>query len=305
MRSRRMIAHDEFLRVVEPNGKALIFYSKIDRLEQHLKELSPADGPLIDEFIHDMRFFSERTVPLSKPRNLMGPEELAQLGAGMLPYAAAMARWAKISIAEFAGPFQDPFLRRALPSIFAPDAAMSSFFFFLPGLEHGDCGVPEGGSLEFARAIEQRYLQLGGQVHYGCRVAKILIEPTGSAGDPACGRAVGIRLAHGREYHANTVVSAADGHTTLFEMLEGRFVTDGWQGAYEKLPVWDPVVQVTLGVRRDLAAEPHWAVRLLDRPVTIGGRPRTLLPVRHFCYDPSLAPAGHSVVQTLLSTDYR
>src|SRR5450759_2939278 len=26
MRSRRMIAHDEFLRVVEPNGKALIFY---------------------------------------------------------------------------------------------------------------------------------------------------------------------------------------------------------------------------------------------------------------------------------------
>ncbi len=46
----QFIHHDELLRVSEPDGKTLIVYSNPDRLEQHLKELSPIDRRLISDF---------------------------------------------------------------------------------------------------------------------------------------------------------------------------------------------------------------------------------------------------------------
>lgn len=72
-----------------------------------------------------------------------------------------------------------------------------------------------GGSLEFARAIERRYLDLGGEIHYKSPVKKILVESN---------RAIGIRLADGTEHRSDIVVSAADGHTTLFDMLDGKYM---------------------------------------------------------------------------------
>jgi phytoene dehydrogenase-like protein len=38
-----------------------------------------------------------------------------------------------------------------------------------------DAGYPIGGSLAFSQAIERRYLDLGGQIHYRSRVEKILV----------------------------------------------------------------------------------------------------------------------------------
>ena len=73
-------------------------------------------------------------------------------------------------------------------------------------------GVPAGGSLEFSRAIEQKYLKLGGTVNYGKRVEKILVENN---------KAKGVCLADGTEHHADVVVSDAFGYSTNFGMLEG------------------------------------------------------------------------------------
>ena len=46
------------------------------------------------------------------------------------------------------------------------------------------------------------------------RVEKILVE-----GD----QAVGVRLADGSEHRAGRVISAADGYTTIFKMLDGKY----------------------------------------------------------------------------------
>ena len=37
---------------------------------------------------------------------------------------------------------------------------------------------------------------------------------------------MGIKLVDGKEYKGNYVISAADGHATIFEMLEGKYVDD-------------------------------------------------------------------------------
>jgi hypothetical protein len=65
--------------------------------------------------------------------------------------------------------------------------------------------------------IEQRYRDLDGQVIYNAAVEEILVKEN---------RAVGVRLADGREYRADIIVSAADGYSTIFKLLGGRYVDD-------------------------------------------------------------------------------
>ena len=304
MEGHRMITHDEFARIVAPDGKALVFFTKIDRLEQHLKELSPVDGPVIDEFIQAMRLFRNFDLWPAKPRELMTPADMAEAMARMQPYMAGMEKWSQISAQEFAGRFQDPFLRQAFPMLFGPQAPIYIYLMFLPSMDYGDGAFPAGGSLEFARTIEKRYRQLGGRVHYGSRVVQILTEEETAPDGRACGRATGIRLADGSEHHADMVVSAADGRTTLFSMLDEKYVSDEFRGYYKELPVFSGMVQVSLGIKRDLSAEPHAVVYMLDRPVTIAGGVMDSLPIRHYGYDPSMAPAGKSVVETFVGCSY-
>jgi phytoene dehydrogenase-like protein len=87
-------------------------------------------------------------------------------------------------------------------------------------------------------------------------------------------------------------------------MLEGKYVTDEYRRFYKELPIFAPVVQVSLGINRDLSAEPHCITQVLDRPVSIAGQERDSVTYKHYCYDPSLAPQGKSVVTALLVADY-
>jgi phytoene dehydrogenase-like protein len=64
-----------------------------------------------------------------------------------------------------------------------------------------------GGSLAFTQAIEKRYIGLGGEIRYRSRVERILTDNN---------QAVGVRLADGTEHFADIVVSAADGHATIY-----------------------------------------------------------------------------------------
>jgi phytoene dehydrogenase-like protein len=158
-----------------------------------------------------------------------------------------------------------------------------------------DAGYPIGGSLEFARAIERRYCDLGGEVHYKARVEKILVEAD---------RAVGVRLTDGTEHRADAVISAADGHATIFDMLEGKYVSDKVRGYYDELPIFQPIIQVSLGVARDLSAEPHSVSFMLSEPVTIAGEARKRMSFKHYCYDPTLAPAGKSAVVLMFPSNH-
>src|SRR5690606_1646088 len=110
--------------------------------------------------------------------------------------------------------------------------------FFLAGMHHQDLGWPAGGSLPFARSIERRYLELGGEIRYGAPVVKILTEND---------RAVGVRLADGTERRADYVVAAADGHATIFELLEGRYTNEKIRRYYAKPPgIYPMTLQISL-----------------------------------------------------------
>lgn len=304
VQGRRMINHDELTRVCDPHGDTLTVYCDPDRLAGHMKEIAPDDVRTIDELCQGIRRLMtfDLSIMQQKPKPLMTGLDWAHMGRSMLPYIVPLARWGMVSARDFAQRCQDPFLRIAIPQMFGwPDIPMLVGMSLLAYMQNGNAGFPAGGSLEFARAIERRYLDLGGQIHYRAPVEKILVEDAPGGGR----RAVGIRLYNDDIIRADYVISTADGRATIFDMLGGEFANRTLRRRYDgHLPLHSQV-QISLGVKRDLSHEPHWITYLLRQPVTLAGEDRHEIGVKHYCFDPSLAPPGRSVLIATVTTQYQ
>ncbi len=298
MPGQQFIHHDELLRVHEPGGKTLIVYSNPDRLEQHLLSLSRTDARLIRDFCAGIRALMhfDLTLLQQQPKALMTPGDWAALGWKLLPFVQPMARWGNLSAQELAHRFNDPFLRRAMSQMFGwSDIPVMVGMSLIAYMHQQNAGFPIGGSQKFAQTIAQRYLDLGGEIDYGCQVERVVIDQH---------QAIGVRLYNNKEHWADRVISACDGHSTLFGLIDRHYVPQKMQQYYDgHLPIRSQI-QVSIGVNRDLSSTPHWITYLLDQPVVIAGETRFEIGVKHYCFDPSLAPPGKSVLIVMLTTTY-
>lgn len=292
----RIIDHEEFIQIEGEEGKVFIVYTDVDKLERHMKELAPQDEKAIEKFTNAVRDCARVDLPIDKAPELYGPLDGPKILARMLPLLKIMNAWKNISIQDFAHEFTDPFLRRVFPLTFnLPDFPMLAVLMTLAWMQQKSAGYPEGGSLEFSRAIERRYLKLGGEMHYRAPVNKILVKD---------GKAVGARLADGTEHRGDIVISAADGHATIFQMLDGKYIDKKVREYYEQLPLFPPLVQVSLGVARSFVGQPRLLLYHLKQPVVIASREEELLGVEIYNFDASLAPKGKTVLDVKLFSDY-
>ncbi len=293
VQGRDMVFHDVLVRIQEQEGRALEVYTNLDRLEGQMKDLasSDADKTVIEEFVNAARQFTKLDF-FALP--VLEKTELSDLQK----FADALAKWGSISMREYADRFSDPILRMMFPLMLYDNPNISAVvpLNFLAGCHNRTLGWPKGGSLEFAQAIERRYLDLGGEIEYRSRVEKILVEKD---------RAVGVRLSDGREYRSDIVVSAADGHATIFQMLEGRYLNDAIQEYYSSPPECQEMnVHVSFGVQRDLSREPPAIICLLKDPVQLAGQVVDRMGVELYGFDPGLAPKGRGIIKVMLSSCY-
>jgi phytoene dehydrogenase-like protein len=296
-----MIDYDYFAVFEGRDGKTFYAHTNIDRLEKHLKELAPEDERLIDEFIAGVRTFARYGMPIDKAPELLGPADMLRMMLTRLPLLRVIRKWKKVTIKDFANRFQNSLLRSSFLEFrlcFSDDLAMPLILMSLAWSHLNSCGYPVGGAVPFVRSIEDRLIELGGQILYKTRISKILVKD---------GQAVGVRTANGDEDLAQTVLSAADGWTTIFDWLDGRYVNDKIRQNYERLPITSTGLLVSMGVCREFpetitsaAGFIYW----LDEPVMIGGREFTSLRPMIYNFDPTLAPPGKTLIRVLLPTDY-
>lgn len=298
IQGKQIIDHEEYMRFEYADGKKFILYTNLDRLEQEMLEFAPEDKEVITDFIKGVRSFTHFQVPFEKAPELYGLMDGLRMAFKMLPITPAFKKWRKISIQDFAVRFNNPLLRETFLLISLPEFSIFSIFLTLAWMHTKSAGYPLGGSLEFSRSIERRYLNIGGEVRYNSRVVKILVENN---------HAVGIKLEDGSEHRADYIVSAADGHSTIFNLLEGKYIDQKIQGYYDHLPIFFPFLQVALGVKRSFEEIPHSGAVLsfpLDKPVTIADKERSRLGVIIYNFDPTLAEAGKTIVKVMLPSDY-
>ncbi len=215
-----------------------------------------------------------------------------------LPAIISSFKWSKITMQQYGERFSDPFLKRAFPLL---EYSLPEIPFLLHLSKHAygftrAIQWPVGGSVAFARSIEKRYKDLGGEVVYKQKVEKILVEHD---------RAVGIRLADGSEHRAAMVISNADGRKTIMGLLEGKYIDERIRGFCAEPPDetnW--AVHVFLGVNRDLSREPSALVMLLEKPLVIAGHLHHSLEMQIYGFDKTMAPEGKGVIKVELVSSY-
>jgi phytoene dehydrogenase-like protein len=251
---------------------------------------------VIEEFTKAARTCARYDLPVDKAPELYGMIDGTWFLIRNFPFLRLMSKWKKITVQDYAQRFSDPFLREAFPLLAdLPGFPMACLLMILAWMHRRSAGYPVGGSLEFARSIERRYLDLGGEIHYRAPVAEILVEHD---------KAVGVRLADGTKHRGDITISAADGHATIFDMLGGKYINGRIRDYYDNLPIFPPLVHVALGVNRPFEEAPANVIYSLDRPVTIGGREQNHFGVEIRNFDPTLAPPGKTVLKIMFTADY-
>lgn len=296
--NRTFIDLDEYFRITDENGRTLIFYTDADKLENHLKESCPLDHGPVDEFIKGIRMCIPFDSPSKHDSILTKLGKQARLASIFVMNGKKMKEWMNTTSEEFAGRIKDPLLAEAFRQMWIPEFSMFFMLFTFAYLHNRNAGYPIGGSMPMSEALEARYRELGGEIVYNKKVTKILT---------AGGKATGIRLEDGTEHTAGRVVSAADGHATLFEMLENHYGDEVSRKPYEKWLLFPPLVYVSLGINRSFADIPKTVsgqTFKLREPVTIAGKTREWLQVHIFNQDTTLAPPGKTVVSIMFETDF-
>ncbi len=297
-RGREFFYAEEYARCEGADGRTVIFYADADRLEKHLLELSPQDEDNIREFISGVRMCLAFDFPSDNEPLPVRVKKSVALFFTFIKYGNAFRSWTKVTGEAFANRFKDPLLREAFRDIWIREFSVVFMLFTFAWLHLRNAGYPIGGSMPMSRALEERYRDLGGVLHYNTKVARILTTD---------GRAMGIRLVDGTEFSAARVISAADGHATLFDMLDGKYLDPKTREPYEKWPLFHSLLFISLGVNRKFDEIPISVSGItfpLKEPVMLGDKMRDRLPVHIFNQDPTMAPEGRTAITVMLESDY-
>jgi phytoene dehydrogenase-like protein len=208
----------------------------------------------------------------------------------MLPLFVLFVKYGRKSCAEyFKGlNFKSHRLSRSLNTLFGEsDFSALAIIMMLGWFDQKNAGYIIGGSLPLVTRMVKKYTASGGKINTGKKVVRIVVENN---------IATGILLADGTIVKSDHVISASDGHSTIFNLLEGKYLTAKIRKAYETWPLFTPLVQVSFGV--DMEVRSKYSAETI---MAVGNRVGSTTLVNgyilmNYSFDPTMAPSGKSVI---------
>jgi phytoene dehydrogenase-like protein len=297
MKNISFVDSDEYIRVEDENCKTIRVYADIDKLETEFLLKAPEDRSLILELTEAARRVSRLKLPVDKPQELFTAGDMLKFMVNVGPSIGLLRKWSKISIGEYASRFHNPLLARTIEVMFVPEMSALFMLMTMGWFHRKSAGYPIGGSLKFAQLIESKYRELGGKIHYGARVDEILTREIGNEHE-ACG----IKLSNNCTHDSDLVISAADGHDTVFRMLGGKFVNETLQKTYRDYTAFSSYIQVAIGVSRKFDPQPMTYIPLESDLVIDPLTSVDFIGFKIYHFDPTFAPEGKTVITAMLPT---
>jgi phytoene dehydrogenase-like protein len=291
--------HDRITQI-EGMGHKLLMTTDREQLESDLLTISPEDSNLIREFTRLIFGPDLMKAASLKPKELKNFKDSMREFFAILPLLRTFGKYGNMTLQQFAEKFQHPFLRNAIrffldtpgwPMVQFPMIPLAGFV--KSGIT--EAGAPLGGSQQVVFHMADLFKELGGEIQYRCKVKELIIKDN---------RTAGVVLDDGSVRQADTVIWAGDGHSLIYDILEGKYINDQLRTMYEK---WIPVksiVHVMMGVNMDLSPHPHSMIFEAEEPISIAGQDYRWLNMLHHCFDPSMAPEGKSAVEVWYASDY-
>jgi phytoene dehydrogenase-like protein len=301
IQGKNIINHEIFISTNLGNGTSFNVYSNSDRLKEEMLRHAPEDKDLINSLINAIKTCKNSNIPVLKAPELYTAIDGLKMVFTSIPLLKIINKWKKISILQLQQMFKNELLNKNFSTFVGMPEEMPVFalIYTLALFDDNSAGYPLGGSLEFATSIEKRYLSLGGKIQYNSAVKEIIVENH---------IAKGVVLKDGRKHYGDIIISAADGHYTIFDMLKGKYKDEEIDNRYKTMKPFSPIIQVSLGIAREFKDVPDAVTHniIFDKPVYIDPKNSAKdIGLKIYNFDPTLAPIGKTVFTALITTDYQ
>jgi len=273
----------------EKFGKFYI-YSNIDQWQSYLISLAPEDEKAIMSMCGKMKK-GVQLEPFTNPPSCRTWWDYVSMLFKMPGMLFLMVYYGNMSSKKYIQSLnlKNEKLNYFLMKMFGDQNFSALVFILMLGWYHDrNAGYLIGGSLPIAKRMMNRYVSLGGEISLRTKVDRVIVENN---------KAVGVVLEDGNELRADFVISAADGHTTLYKMLAGKYITPEFENAYKNWKLFKPFVQISFGINEVVKSEnvlmSYWL-----KPFKIGNfiAGEGYYIMNQSMHDPTLAPEGKTSI---------
>lgn len=284
-----IIDHEIHSQIFDENRNEFIIYTNIDRWEKYLIEIAPEDAKTIKRMCSDMRK-SASLEPSSLPPELRSPLDYIRILPAMLPIINVVRKFGRLTCKEYFDKlgFKNEKIKKVFNIMYGErNFSALAFIFMLGWFNQKNAGYIKGGSYPLSQRMVEKFQKHGGKISYKKKVEKIIIENN---------EAKGVVLTDGTQILSDYVISAADGYTTIYKMLEGKYVSKKVDYAYKNWELFTPLVQVSFGIKKVVKTESPIII-CNSKQLKIG---RTKLEngysIMNYSYDSTMAPEGKTTI---------
>jgi phytoene dehydrogenase-like protein len=277
-----IVNFDTFTTMELSTGESVCLSSNLEEVRDTFFALAPEDEKEILKFYKTLKTMAGTTSTNPLVKRISGFRQLMALMSHLLP------------MQEYAKRFKSPKLRELFLTEIPSDWSLVSLSMGLSQQPLKSAGYPVGGSLNIAKNIARLIEEKGGVIRYKSDVQKIVVSE---------GKATGVTLSDGTTLSSDYVISAADGYSTLYSMLDGAYVSKPYKKAFAEYPLFPSSLMVAFGIHKDLSSFTHASSLYLKEPIVFpNGTSQDRLNLNIYHYDPTLAPKGCTLVTALFNT---
>jgi phytoene desaturase len=241
----KIINNEIHTKIIDENGDEFIVYTNIDRWKNYLITLAPEDTEAINQMCNEMKKISSLD-PFSNPPGMRSFGDILHSVIKMSPALYLMIKYRTKTLKDYFKTlnFKNEKLIHFFDALYGlEDFSAIAFLMILSWFNENNAGYLIGGSLPMTIRMAEKFKALGGKLTLVNKVEKIIVLND---------KATGVILSNGTQINADYVISAADGYSTIFKMLDGKFQTEQIKEAYTNWPVFTPIVQVSFGINKKI-----------------------------------------------------
>ena len=287
------VVHHNYLSACCDGDVYRYLFADLTALEHEFLSISPEDEKEIKSLVKTVRIFQKLPIPARKPLEQMGFLEKIRF---YMPYIKAGKRLTdinKTSIEAYIARFRSPIIRRLLASAVPHHKlSASALLFSLATFASRDGGFPLGGSLAMAQRMKDRFLSMGGVIHLGTPVKRIIVHN---------GRAIGVET-ETNIAKADYIIPAVSPDVLLDRLLECKFCDEYFENHLnnpDKYPTL-AATMVSFGINADLSKYPHNLYVKAQKPLQINDTIISEFSIENYCYDATFSANGKSLVEVLI-----
>ncbi|MCR5095009.1 MAG: NAD(P)/FAD-dependent oxidoreductase [Lachnospiraceae bacterium] len=276
-------------------GKQVTLWYDLDRTREELIAAAPDDEEEIRKFITHVEYAKCCVIPTDKPLDMMGVMDYIRMGKEMVDMPKVMKEYGKISCRQLAERFRTPVMQKLICDYLPPEYTAYSLLVSYATMASGNGSIPLKGSLAMTLRIVKKFRDMGGVLHTGTGVRRILIEGR---------RAAGLELEDGTVVRADEVISAVDTDHLFGKLISRDYMPKALRRAYEDRRAYPVTSGFQIACAMDADFSGTGTIGFDCEPISMGSRSFDRMTVKSYAYDTSFAPEGRAVLQAnVVQTD--